>query len=309
MQKRLSNTVCPFLGEEKVVFCRAFPLKKPIPFDRLYSPENFCLKGNYRRCPIYREVADKDRGEQKRICPFVELETMTYCKLFPAKKITVSGAYDPDNLCCTERYRECPLFLAVSRGDLSSGSYSSVRGFLVDPTAKYLKEHLWVREDGEGLKLGLDDFAQFLIGLVKRVSLPRCGKPIRRGEGLLVLETEKGTLELSLPFEGEVLEGNGELERDPSLLNHDPYGRGWLLKVKPQGKIGELMLAEEAKQWLSEEVQRLCSLLGSGEEMTLADGGEPSRDWLRGLDPRHWQALIGEFLGLGETSAEGKNQP
>jgi len=291
--EKLVSKKCPFLEEEKVLICRAFPLKKPIPLDKVYVQENFCLKGNYRKCPVYQEVAvvkEKERSTHG-VCPFVEIEDVSFCKLFPAKKLSVSGVYELGNPCTTERHRECILFLTVSEGDL--GLSMGKRPY-VDPNFKYLKGHFWIKEEGEGFKVGFDDFAQFLLGVVKKVSLPPEGTILKKGDEFLTLETEKGTFQLLSPFQGEILKINHEVLNFPSLLNEEPYGRGWILILKIFEVPLPLMSPEEAKQELSHKLQWLSSFLGS--ECTMADGGEIVLENLKTLDQEKQKVLIEELL-------------
>jgi len=299
--ERFLNKKCPFLGEEKVLICRAFPLKKPIPLDKVYAQENFCLKGNYRKCPVYQEVAKEKEKSPHGVCPFVEVENVSFCKLFPAKKLSVSGVYELGNPCTTERHQECILFLTVSKGDLSLSTEGRP---YVDSNRKYLKGHFWIKEESEGFKVGLDDFAQFLLGSIKRITLPPEGTILKIGDEFLTLETEKGTFQLLSPLEGEVRRINLELLEHPHLLNEEPYGKGWVLIMKISGIPLTLMSPEEAKQELSHKLQWLSRFLGS--EDTMADGGEITFESLKTLDREKQRVLIEELL-LKEIKKEVKD--
>jgi glycine cleavage system H protein len=290
MEKFLSRK-CPFLEEEKVLICRAFPLKKPIPLDKVYAQENFCLKGNYWRCPVYKEVAKEKERTSHGVCPFVEVENVSFCKLFPAKKLSVSGVYELGNPCITERHQECILFLTVSRGDLS---LSTEERPYVDPNCKYLKGHFWIKEEGEGVKLGLDDFGQLLLGPVKRITLPPEGTILKKGDEFLTIETEKGVFQLLSPLEGEVRRINRELFEHPDLLNREPYGEGWILIMRILGHPFHLMSAEEAKSHIFQKLQWLSGFLCSEE--TMADGGEIKLESLKTLTPEKQKVLIEELL-------------
>lgn len=288
--KRDTKKGCPFLGEEKALYCRAFPLKKPLPFDRIYGPDNLCLREGYHDCPIFKENGGGERY-QGEICPFVEVETVCYCELFPAKKVPLSGVFELGNPCATERHETCPLFLAVKQGDLEGLRVAGE--WRMDPSVGLLPNHYWVRGERNVLEVGLDDFAQALIGKIRKVSFRR-GRELKKGEVILVLEGPRGQIELLSPFSGEILEVNHLLLKEPSWLNRDPYGKGWIMKVKVTELPGPIYQGEEARAWLNQERERVLSVVGGSG--TLADGGEFSPVWGSALEENVWKELVGAFL-------------
>ena len=98
---------------------------------------------------------------------------------------------------------------------------------------KYTKEHEWLRlaDDGTAL-IGVTDFAQENLGDITFVELPEIGSSPGKGEVFGVVESVKAASDLYLPVGGEILAVNGELDEAPELLNNDPYGTGWLIKIK-----------------------------------------------------------------------------
>ncbi|HEY9084692.1 MAG TPA: glycine cleavage system protein GcvH [Candidatus Tyrphobacter sp.] len=108
----------------------------------------------------------------------------------------------------------------------------------------YSKEHEWLRVEGEFGIVGITDYAQNSLGDIVYVELPRAGKQIAQFGGIGVVESVKAVSDLFSPISGEVLEVNAALEGDPAAVNRDPYGEGWLLKVK-------LKDADETKNLLS----------------------------------------------------------
>jgi glycine cleavage system H protein len=96
----------------------------------------------------------------------------------------------------------------------------------------YSKEHEWVRVDGDKATIGITDYAQSSLGDIVYVELPRVGKQIEQFGNIGVVESVKAVSDLFTPISGEVLEINGALEGDPAAVNRDPYGDGWLFKVK-----------------------------------------------------------------------------
>ncbi|MGH2352183.1 MAG: glycine cleavage system protein GcvH [Chloroflexota bacterium] len=98
---------------------------------------------------------------------------------------------------------------------------------------KYTKEHEWVRLDGDTAVVGVTDYAQHELGDVVFVELPETGSPVKQGESFGVVESVKAASDLYAPLSGEVLERNDALADTPELVNQQPYGDGWMLKVKP----------------------------------------------------------------------------
>jgi glycine cleavage system H protein len=98
---------------------------------------------------------------------------------------------------------------------------------------KYTKDHEWARLAGETATVGITDYAQGELGDVVFVELPTPGTPVKQGESFGVVESVKAASDLYAPLSGEVLEANKALTDSPELVNKDPYGEGWMIKVKP----------------------------------------------------------------------------
>jgi glycine cleavage system H protein len=96
----------------------------------------------------------------------------------------------------------------------------------------YSKEHEWVKIEGDTAIVGITDYAQNSLGDIVYVELPRVGKTIEQFGNIGVVESVKAVSDLFTPIGGEVVEINGALENDPASVNRDPYGAGWLFKVK-----------------------------------------------------------------------------
>ncbi len=109
----------------------------------------------------------------------------------------------------------------------------------------YTEEHEYVhKSDAEDIvEIGITDFAQGELGDVVYVDLPAVGAKFRRMEPFGTIEAVKAVSELYSPLSGEIVEVNGALEGDPSLVNKDPYGAGWMIKlrVKNPGELNELL--------------------------------------------------------------------
>jgi glycine cleavage system H protein len=108
----------------------------------------------------------------------------------------------------------------------------------------FSKEHEWVKLDGDSAMIGVTDYAQNALGDIVYVELPRVGSAIKQFSNVGVIESVKAVSDLFTPMSGEVVEVNSALENDPAAVNRDPYGAGWLLKIKPADP-------DEAKSLLS----------------------------------------------------------
>lgn len=101
----------------------------------------------------------------------------------------------------------------------------------VPSNLKYTKEHEWVRVEGDVAYVGITDYAQSELGEIVFVEVETVGENLAAGEVFGTVEAVKTVSELFLPVDGEILEFNAELEDAPELVNEDPYGKGWMVKV------------------------------------------------------------------------------
>ena len=108
---------------------------------------------------------------------------------------------------------------------------------------RYAASHEWVRLDGEIATVGISDHAQQELTDVVFVELPAMGRTVDAGDPTAVVESVKAASDIYAPVSGEVLEVNPDVEADPSLVNTDPYGKGWIfkLKVKDATEVSKLM--------------------------------------------------------------------
>ena len=119
---------------------------------------------------------------------------------------------------------------------------------------KYTNEHEWIRLEGDEAYVGITDYAQEQLGDIVFVDVTTEGETLEKGEVFGTIEGVKTVSDLFLPIGGEVLELNPELEEHPELVNKDPYGDGWLIKIKPTDttEMDELLDAEAYKQIINE---------------------------------------------------------
>lgn len=98
---------------------------------------------------------------------------------------------------------------------------------------KFATSHEWVRNEGDGVvTVGISEHAQGLLGDMVFVELPEVGENVNTGDDVAVAESVKAASDVYAPVSGEVLEVNEELEDSPELVNSDPYGDGWMFKIK-----------------------------------------------------------------------------
>jgi glycine cleavage system H protein len=116
---------------------------------------------------------------------------------------------------------------------------------------KYSKEHEWVKVDGDIATVGITDYAQGELGDIVFVELPAVGTKVEYMKPFGTIEAVKAISDLFSPLTGEVTEANNQLESDASIINSDPYGEGWIIKIK-MSDSGELDNLLSAAQYESE---------------------------------------------------------
>ena len=119
---------------------------------------------------------------------------------------------------------------------------------------KYSRTHEWIREDDEYITIGITDHAQCLLGDLVYVELPEVETGIEEGEECAVIESVKAAADVYCPVSGEVIEVNTLLSDHPQLINEDPYGKGWLFRIRPfDTKLPALLSANEYNQQIASE--------------------------------------------------------
>lgn len=112
---------------------------------------------------------------------------------------------------------------------------------------KYTKDHEWVKIEGDVATIGVTDFAQGELGDIVYVEIESEGEELTSGEVFGTVEAVKTVSDLFMPVTGEVIEINEALEANPEIVNSDPYGDGWMIKVKVSDEGSELMSADDYK--------------------------------------------------------------
>jgi len=197
----------------------------------------------------------------------------------------------------------CPFDLAMrDRADLFRPVACEING-----TVFYHPGHVWARVEDEGrLRVGLDDFAQRLVGRIYRVTLPTPGTKAQAGASCWRISHQAGDTPLLAPVPGIVEEVNGKLAERPSLVNRDPYGEGWAFVIQPtqlEQSLKPLYYGERAARWLNQSVTRLqdeaaalLARVSPGVGGTMTDGGLAVADLHLLLDADQFHQLIHSFL-------------
>ncbi|MFH1242032.1 MAG: glycine cleavage system H protein [Pseudomonadota bacterium] len=134
-----------------------------------------------------------------------------------------------------------------------------IQGYNMPDDLYYEENHFWVREEGDLLVMGMDDFGQKMAGQIVYVKLPDEGKILTRGKRFSAMESGKWLGKVHAPVNGELVAVNEELETRPELINEDCYGKGWMFKIKAQdkGELEDLIRGPEAvEKWLLADIQK-----------------------------------------------------
>jgi len=191
-----------------------------------------------------------------------------------------------------EPARPSRLRMAIQAG--TRGWFSVPDGFHFHPG------HSWARAESDDLvTIGMDDVAHRLIGVPRGLELPRAGARLAAGEAGWSVRVDGRTLPVLSPVNGEVAATNEAAIRDPGSLGGDPYGAGWLMKVRvPSAKaaLNNLMPDRVARLWTEAISEDLSTRMSGGLGVVLQDGGVPLPGLAQRLAGDQWPALVAEVL-------------
>jgi glycine cleavage system H protein len=134
-----------------------------------------------------------------------------------------------------------------------------IQGYNLPEDLHYEKNHYWVKVEGDILVMGMDDFAQQMAGEIVFVQIPFSGKKLKAGKKFAQVESGKWLGKVYAPVNGELIEGNEALEAEPSLINRDCYGKGWMFKIKPSdmAELNNLIHdPADIEKWLLEDIEK-----------------------------------------------------
>ena len=120
----------------------------------------------------------------------------------------------------------------------------------IKPNLKYTKDHEWISIDGDDATIGITDYAQGELGVIVYVEIESIGDSLKKEEIFGSVEAVKTVSDLFIPVSGEITEMNENLEDNPELINDDPYGDGWIIKMKinDSSELNNLLSPEEYKE-------------------------------------------------------------
>jgi glycine cleavage system H protein len=177
---------------------------------------------------------------------------------------------------------------------------SVAQWFSIPEDLYYHQGHSWVMPQGaELVKVGLDDFAQRLVGSTNKISLPKVGSRIAQGDVGWKLGIDSKTIDMLSPVTGDVVAVNKDIVRNPLLINQDPYGKGWLMMVKPDNQratVKNLLTGKLATAWMEKTADALRERMGGELGVVYQDGGLPVSGIAKALAPDAWDKMASEFL-------------
>jgi len=134
-----------------------------------------------------------------------------------------------------------------------------IQGYAMPEDLYYEENHYWVRPEDDLVVIGMDDFAQKLAGEIVYVQLPFEGKKLKKGKKFAQVESGKWLGKVFAPLNGILVESNEALETNPTLINEDCYGAGWMFKVRPadMSEVESLIHGPEAiPKWLVADIEK-----------------------------------------------------
>ena len=164
----------------------------------------------------------------------------------------------------------------------------------------YHQGHSWaLPEQKDVVKIGIDDFAQKLIGKPDRVLVPTIGEQLEQGEKGWQLEVDHKLVSILSPVAGKVIEVNEAAVKNPELLIQDPFEKGWLMKVQVprlKSNLKNLLNGKLAQDWMQNTVVQLRGSLSGELGTVMQDGGAPVSGFAKEMYPEDWEKFVKRFL-------------
>jgi len=182
--------------------------------------------------------------------------------------------------------------------------YKNVSGYRMVEDYYYHFGHSWVHiEDGERIKVGIDDFSSKVFGTADAINLPPVGVFLRQGDIGCILTRHDKKAPVQSPVSGTVFAVNDKVLKQPAVAHDEPYHGGWLFMLEPENiksELESLYFGKECSQWMEKESQNLNELLGPGYKQLAATGGEPIDDIFGEFPESSWDRLVRTFFRTAE---------
>ena len=209
-----------------------------------------------------------------------------------------------------------PFWLILNKKGKLNSQIHRVLGFLstnmlsIPQGLYYSRNHTWLFMEKSGVaKLGLDDLLLHITGEVKLNIQKNRGDIVSKGDLLTEIDQNGKVLRIFSPLSGEIIEANSALNESPGLFNADPYGKGWVYKIKPSNWIADIKscyFAAEATKWSANELERFRDFLAISmrnhaaepSQVILQDGGEICDHSLSALSHEIWTDFEKEFMRI-----------
>ena len=174
-------------------------------------------------------------------------------------------------------------------------------GFVAPADVMFHPGHAWARLEGiDTVTVGMDDFAAKLLGSADSISLPKLGSRVKQGSLGWGFKADSRVIHMLSPVEGEIVAVNDAVVNSPSAAFKDPYGKGWLFKVRStnlNSNLKNMIPSSMVGDWFENVRQTLANRGLAGASAPLyADGGEPVRGFAKAVDPEGWDDLVREFF-------------
>ncbi|MEE9169106.1 MAG: glycine cleavage system protein H [bacterium] len=197
------------------------------------------------------------------------------------------------------RFLNKPALASAGRAEVATRS--APRGWFSLADGFYFHQgHTWARPEANNtVKVGVDDFAQKLIGKPDSIMLPQVGGSIKQGEKGWQLRVDSKSIEMLSPVDGEVLAVNEEVLNAPEQILQDPYHKGWLMKIrvpKMKSNLRNLLSGKLAIACLEDSVNKLRQMMAGDLGLVLQDGGFPVSGFAKQISPDKWDEIAREFF-------------
>jgi len=200
----------------------------------------------------------------------------------------------------TRQPRAARAVVALAEPEEASFPMNIVGGFKLPAGLSYHSGHAWAAKESRNIvRIGLDDFAVRLLGKADELELPARGRWLRQGEKGWTLARGSHRFEMLSPIEGEVVDVNPEVLKDPSIIRKDPYGLGWLVAVNSpavDSNLKNLLRGRIAQRWMEESVATLQTHFSPSTGVYLQDGGHAIPDLLSLLPEERWDKVVRELF-------------